>query len=177
MINKVSKEVRPRVKDFLNVASNSFKFLEEYGYMLKEERIATEYVVNDVIEVIYQNEKLDKLIIIHYEPIDIEQKDIDYLTVMIYKGEKSYKNKLELDIFIEKYHSDFDTNVLSDVNKNNKKSFKENMEASMLGYAYFLKDIGIKLISGNEWESGLIYDLSSAEEIIYKQQKKGLGNG
>lgn len=172
VINKVPIKIRPKVKSFLNAVDKHFSFLiKDYGYEFKEAKIATEYVVDNVIEVLYQNEELDRLIIIHYEPIDIDQEEADFITLIIYKGIEFRKNKLEFDLYIEKHNSVYDTSDLNEVNKNNKASFDENMETSVSGYAYFLKDIGINLVNGNEWENGLVYDFKAAEDMLYQAQK------
>ncbi len=107
VINKVPKDIKPKVRVFLNAVEKHFSFLKDYGYTFKEAKIATEYVVDNIIEVLYQNEKLDRLIIIHYEPIDIDEEEIDNITIMFYKGIKLRNNKLEFDMFIEKYNTDY----------------------------------------------------------------------
>ena len=60
--------------------------------------------------------------------------------------------------------------------KDNNDSFETNINKSLAGFAYFLKDTGAKLIDGSEWEEGLFYDWSSAEKMLYKEQKKRLDN-
>ena len=124
VLNKVSKKVKPKVKIFLDTTDKYFSFLKDYGYVFKGAKIATEYVVDNIIEVQYQNEKLDRLIIVHYEPIDIDDEEVDNISVIFYRGIKLHNSKLEFDLFIEKHNPDFDTNNLNDINKNNKGSFK-----------------------------------------------------
>lgn len=179
MINKISKEARPRVKDFLEVVSKYFQFLEEYGYNLREQRIATEYIVKDIVQVIYYNKSINRFIVIYYQPKDIDGEDVDLVTLSFYDDDDHIlsNNEILFSKYIEKYatENNIDLEKLKYLNKNNKETFRKNMEASMSGYVYFLKDIGMKLITGEEWEKGLIIDISSAETMLYEQQKKELG--
>lgn len=179
MINKISKSVRLNVETFFDVISKRFQFLKEYGYELKEKRIATEYAVEDVVEVLYYNKYINRLIVLHYEPKDIDGKFIDLLTLSLYNDDDHIlsNNEILFSKYIEKYASEnkIDLEKLDYPNLNGKETFKENLEVSISGYVYFLKGIGINLILGKEWEDGLKIDLSSAEEMLYKQQKKELG--
>jgi len=171
VINKVPKEIKPKVKAFLNAVEIHFQFLENYNYKVSKIGIATQYVVDNIIEVIYQNDKLDRLIVIHYEPKDIDDNNIDLVSLSIFNGIKLLDKELVLKKYLKKYKSDLEIEHLTYPNKNGKDSFKENMETSISGYAYFLSDIGINLVNGIEWEDGLLYDWSAAEDMLYQAQK------
>ena len=176
VLNKVSNDNRDKAKVFLNVVEKQFSFLKNYGYKFKEAKVATEYVVNDIVEVHYQNDELKRLIIIHYEPIDIDNKEIDLISISLFNGVTNLDKELVLKKYLKKYKSTLEIEHLTYPIKNNKSSFRENMKTSISGYAYFLKDVGENLIKGKEWEDGLIYDWSSAEDILYKAQKDALSD-
>ena len=172
VINKIPKDIRPKVKVFLNVVDKHFSFLLDQGYVIKKIEKSTRYsVANNIIEVFYKNEKSDRLIIVHYDPGENLEEEKDFIDISLYKGEDLHFDQLKFDMYLEKYLLETNFDSLNYPNKNNKGSFKENMEASISGFAYFLKDVGENLISGTEWEDGLRFDWSSAEDILYKAQK------
>ncbi len=177
VLNKVPKEIRPKVKVFLNAVDKHFSFLKNYNYKVKNIRIATEYAVDNIIEITYINKELNREIIIHYEPNNIDGDIIDLISVTFNNNRFNLNKELEFDIFIEKYNSKVDVDNLNYPAKNSKGSFKENMETSISGYAYFLKDIGINLVNGTEWEDGLVYDWSAVEDILYQAQKDVIYGG
>lgn len=176
VLNKIPKEIQPRVKVFLDSADVYFSFLSNYGYKIKEERIATEYAVKYIVEIRYKNEELDRIITVHYEPIDVFEKESDYLSVFLFNGIKLLNKKLELELYIKKYRPELNIEHLTYPMKDNNDSFETNINKSLAGFVYFLKDTGAKLIDGSEWEEGLFYDWSSAEKMLYKEQKKRLDN-
>ncbi len=57
-----------------------------------------------------------------------------------------------------------------------KETFEENLQNSIDGFAYLLKDVAINIVEGKEWENGLTFDWSSAEKILYREQKRNLSN-
>lgn len=171
VVNKVPKEIQPKVKAFLGSVEKYFSFLKDYNYVFNEAKIATEYVVDNIIEVSYKNEKLDRLIVINYEPNDIDNNVVDLVTVSLFSDIRLRNKELVLKKYLKKYKSDLEIEHLTYPSQNGKRSFEENMKTSISGYAYFLKDIGINLVKGTEWEDGLIYDWSAAEDILYKTQK------
>jgi len=173
--NKIPNELRPKVIAFLEAVDIYFSFLKDYEYYDIEQRVATQYVVKNVTEVLYKNEKLDRAIVIHYEPNNFEGKPIDLVSISIFDGIKFMIKELELELYIKKYKPEYEIEHLTYPNKNNKNTFKENMNTSVAGFAYFLKDTGMNLVNGSEWEDGLIFDWSSAEKILYKEQKRILG--
>lgn len=172
VINKIPNELRPKVTAFLNAVDVHFSFLSNYGYKIKEERIATEYTVKNIVEVLYKNEELDRVVLVHYEPINIFEQTVDLVSVSLFNGIKLLNKKLYLELYIKKYKPELDIEHLTYPNKNSKTTFEENMQTSITGFAYFLQDTGINLINGSEWEDGLIYDWSSAEKILYEEQKR-----
>ncbi len=172
VINKIPKDIRPKVKVFLNAVDKHFSFLLVQGYTIKKIEKSTRYsVANNIIEVFYKNEEFDRLIIVHYDPGNSLEEGKDFIDVSLFKGEDLHFGQLKFDMYLEKYLSERNFDNLNYPNKNNKGSFKANMEASISGYAYFLKDVGENLINGKEWEDGLRFDWSSAEDILYKAQK------
>ncbi len=175
-LNKISKKIRLKVKMFLSSVEASFSYLNEYNYKVKTVSIATEYVVDNIINVFYENKELNRKILIQYQPYDIDEEIVDLISVTIYKGVGMNFQELDFDIYLEKYKPDLDIEKLSSPMKNSNYTFKENIKTSIAGYAYYLKDIGLNLINGVEWEEGLVLDWSSAESMLYQQQKKFLGN-
>lgn len=177
VINKFSKEIRSKVKIFLDLIDRSFSFLENYGYNIKNERLASEFSVDDVVQVTYYNKEIDRLIAIQYEPKDIDGKSINLVTISFFKGDDPFlDDELKFDIYIRKYGNENQIDVLNlkYPDRNNESSFRKNLDISINGYLYYLKDIGISLINGDEWENNLIIDWSNAEKVIYNEQKKGL---
>ena len=172
VINKIPNELRPKVTAFLNAVDVHFSFLSDYGYLIKEERIATEYAVDNIIEVRYKNEDLDRVIIIHYEPKSIDNKDVNLISVSFFNGIKFLNRELGLEYYLKKYKPEFDLEHLTYFNRNSKATFEENIQTSIAGFAYLLQDTGINLVDGSEWEDGLTFDWSSAEKILYEAQKK-----
>lgn len=172
VLNKVPKDIKPKVKVFLKAVDKHFSFLLEKGYVIKKIEKSERYsVANNIIEVFYKNEKLDRLVIVHYDPGLSSEERKDFIDVSIYKGEDLHFGQLKFDMYLEKYLSATDFDSLNYPRKNNKSSFKENMETSITGYSYFLKDVGENIIDGKEWEDGLRFDWSSAEDILYQAQK------
>jgi hypothetical protein len=177
VLNKVTPEIRPKVTEFFNAVDNHFSFLKNYGFTDIEKKIATGYAVKDVVEVLYKNSKLNKTILIQYNPYDVFGNNIDYLHISLFKGVEYSNNELVLKLFIKKYKPELDIEHLTYPMKDNNYSFEININKSLLGFAYFLKDTGVKLIDGSDWEEDLFYDWSSAEKILYDEQKKKLDNG
>jgi hypothetical protein len=175
IINEVSAEVRPKVKEFLRLTDLHFSFLKNYGYNEKEEKIAKQYAVKNMIDVIYKNVHIDRAIVINFQPNKIDGSISNYLSVTFYKGIKFMDKELWLSLYIKKYKPDIDITLLNEIDKNNKPTFEENIAKAMSGFEYFVKDIGIGLVDGSEWEDGLIYDWSSAEKMLYDEQKRILG--
>lgn len=175
VLNKIPKELQPKVTAFLEAVDVHFSFLTDYGYKIKEEKIATQYAVKNIIEVLYKNEELDRIVIVHYEPNNIENNPVNLISISLFNGIKLLNKELELELYIKKYKPELDIEHLTYLSKNNKATFEENMQTSIAGFAYFLQDTGINLINGSEWEDGLIYDWSSAEKLLYEEQKRILG--
>lgn len=171
-INKISEEAQTRVLVFLEAVDKSFSFLNEYGYTIKEERLAPQYVVKDIFEVLYKNEDLDRVVRIQYQFYGYEGNPINLVTVSLFKGVKFLNTELGLEYYLKRYKPEFDMKHLTYPDKNNKATFEENMETSIAGFAYLLQDICVNLINGSEWEDGLTFDWSSAEKIMYEAQKK-----
>jgi len=176
LINEIPTEVRPRVSDFLRLTDAHFSFLKNYGYYEKEEKIARQYVVKNIIDVIYKNADIDRAIIIHFEPNDLDGSVTNHLSITFYDGIRLMNKQLWFNLYIKKYKPDIDTTLLTKIDKNNKSTFEENLETALTGFEYFIKDIGIGLIDGSEWEDGIFYDWSSASKILYDEQKRILGN-
>jgi hypothetical protein len=176
VVNKVPKELQSKVKTFLEAVNTNFSFLSNYGYKIKEEKVATQYVVKNIIEVLFKNEELDRVVLIHYEPNDLNGNTIDLISVSLFNGIRLLNKKLLLELYIKKYKSDLKIEHLTYPSMNNKTTFEENMNTSLAGFAYFLHDTGINLVNGTEWEDGLIYDWSSAEKMLYNEQKRILGD-
>jgi len=176
LIDEIPTELRPRIIEFLKLTDKHFSFLNDYGYSVKEEKIAKQYAVKNIIEVVYKNPNIDRAIIIHFEPNDIFGVIANYLSVSFYNGIKFLDRKLLFELYIKKCKPDIDTTFLTKIDKNNKSSFEENLETAMAGYEYFLKDIGIGLINGTEWEDGIYLSWDSASKILYDEQKRILGN-
>ena len=172
LINELPKEIQSKVTAFLKAVDVCFVFLNDYGYIIKEKRIAKQYVVKNIIEVLYQNDELERVVLIYYQPNDIDGNEYNYISVSIYNEIKSFNKKLLLELYIKKYKPELDVKQLTYPNQNNKLTFEENILTCVSGFAYFLSDAGINLINGSEWEDGLIFDWSSAEKILYEEQKK-----
>ena len=177
MINiKVSRKNKLKVSAFVNATKKYFKFLEDYNYTLKSITTSKQHSVKDIIEIRFENEEIDRLILIIYEPDDIKGNVIDLLGISFYNGIKSLNKELVFEKFLEKYKPELEIEHLIYPNKNNKDSFDENVELSLSGLSYFIKEVGISLVDGTDWEDGLFYDWSSAQETLYKEQKKQLGD-
>ncbi len=78
------KEIKPKVEVFVNAAKYHFDFLKDYNYNIEKIGIATKYVVDYITEVVYQNDALDRKLVIHYEPIDIDNDVVDLVSIYIY---------------------------------------------------------------------------------------------
>ena len=170
--NKIPNELQSKVIAFLNAVDTHFSFLSDYGYTVKQERLATQYVVDNIIEVSYKNEDFDRIIRIQYEPKDLDNKDVDFISVSIFEVIRFLNKEIKFALYIKKYKPDFDIEHLSYCNKNKQASFEENIHTAIAGFAYLLKDIGINLVNCSEWEDGLTFDWSSAEKMLYEAQKK-----
>lgn len=173
VINKVPSKLKAKVASFLSSIDKHMVFLKDFGYNLQDIKIATEYAVDYVIEVIYRNEKLNRIMVIHYEPIDIDENTVDLLTLHFYNDKFMLdKNKLEFDKYLKKYIPEVDLQSLNYPNKNNRPTFEENIDISVSGYSYYLKESANDILIGMEWEDGLTFDWSSAEDVLYKAQKR-----
>ncbi len=147
----------------------------ELGYSDIEERIADQYVVKNVVEVNYRNLSLDRLVSIEYTPNTLDNKPENFIGVSLFKDIKLLKQELDFRLYVKKYHPDFEFTHLSYFMKNNKTSFEENLNISLAGFSYILQEMGENLLKGSEWENGLIVDWSSASSVLYKEQKRILG--
>lgn len=166
--NKITEELKPRISFFLEFVKMYFSFLQEFGYLDIEERIAEEYVVKNIVEVRYKNKFLNQIVNIHFEPIDIDNNPINLINLFILRNEGI--EKLNFELYINKYYPQIDTTHLSYPKKNEGQTLKTAIQISCAGYSYLLKDIGLDLLNGLEWEDGLIHTWSSASEILYKEQ-------
>ncbi|MFP9097907.1 hypothetical protein ACLI09_02535 [Flavobacterium sp. RHBU_24] len=173
-LNKITEETRPRVLSFLNAVKTHFSFLTDLGYKDIEERIATEYVVKNIVEIRYKNISLNQTINIHYEPNDINNKSVDLVNLFILKGDFMDK-KLNFALYLNKYYPEIETKHLSYPKANEIQTFDEAMQITSAGYSYLVKDVGLSLVKGLEWEDGLIYTWSSAAKSLYSEQKRILG--
>lgn len=176
VLNKITSDFRHNVKTFFDLVDLHFSFLKKYGYRVKETRLATQYSVSNIVEVIFENTDLERIIVLHYEPNDLDGNAVHLISVSLFNRIKNQNKELELGLYIKKYKPELDIEHLKYPMKNYNGNFEESINKSLSGFAYFLKDEGINLIKGSEWEDGLFYDWSSAEKILYKEQKKNLGN-
>lgn len=182
VINKITKEVKPRVKTFFKGVETHFAFLKEHGYIAIGERLPSGYAVKDIVEFLYINHSSGRAIIIHFEPNNLEGDSINLISINLYKGARMindnllWDKQLVLSLYVEKYKHEFDILHLTYPDKNKEDSFEKNLNISLSGWAYFLKDIGINLVNGSEWEDGLFYDWSSAGKMLYDEQKRILEN-
>ncbi len=153
--NKYPKEIRPKVEGFVHAAKTHFGFLKDYDYKITKIGIATEYVTDYITVIVYQNDVLNRKMIIYYQPFNSYDDMIDLVSVDIYNTNiESYKGELELTDYIKQHKLDIETEHLTYPNKHGKGSFKENMEAGISSFASIVKEIWMDFINGSKWEEG-----------------------
>ncbi len=149
------KEIRPKVEVFVNAVKHHFGFLIDHGYRINKIGLATQYVVDHITEIIYQNDAINRKIVIQYQPINVRNENIDLISVFIFNTSlESYKGELRLTNYIEKHKLNMDIDHLYYPNKHGKGSFKENMEAGISNCASIVKEIWMDFINGSKWEEG-----------------------
>lgn len=172
--NKVFIEKCPRTKIFLEMVNRFFSFLKDYEYQFKEIKLETDYVLEDIVEVLYENKNLNRLIVIHYEPNDSYGNKIDFISLSLFKDRILQTKELVFKKYLYKYRPDIQIEHLSYLRINNKATFEDNMRISISGFSYFLSDIGVNLLNGSEWEDGLIYDWFCINDIFNISPKECL---
>lgn len=168
-------DTQSRISVFFKLVKENMSFLENLGYVDIEEKLATQYVVKDIVEVLYKNINLDRVIIVYFEPNSIDNTISNFLSVSIYNGIELMDRELLFILYINKYMPEVDVDCLTYIDKNKGNSFEENIQTSLAGYTFFLKEIGSQLLDGSEWEDGLYYSMASAEKLLYEQQKRIFG--
>ncbi|HET6243767.1 MAG: hypothetical protein H0V01_05560 [Bacteroidetes bacterium] len=170
-IKNLPKDIGQKILIVVKNTKSIFQPLKSYDYVLEKIEFDKSLVIKYALNIIYSNHSANRKIIIHYEPIDIENKSIDMLTLHIIKMNDSEK-EIEFYRFLKKCDIQIDLDTLLYINHDKSWSFKENTKVVLKLNLLYLTTLAENIITGKKWEEGLKFKWDEQlEKMIYEEQK------
>jgi len=170
-------EIESRLKLVIQRLESVFCGLSYFGYEYigceKDQNLAIDFAMNCN----FSNQKIDRNIRIHYEPIDFEKNDVDLITIRIEKISNPEEN-IYFVKFLEHCLNDyqFDRNSLLRVNYGKYGTFEENLEKTLNLNLMYLIEFGKSILDGNSWSDHMKLEIDdNLWDTLYSKQKDILG--
>ncbi len=172
-------EARRRVVQEL--VESTFSPLKNMGYEYVGTSDDTTVVVKHVMESVFTNTKVDRKVVMTYEPIDVERKDVDFLSLEIYKLSSKREH-----IYVPEYLSqleqvDANMEYLKYINRGKEGTFRQKASVSINLYWMYLMEFCKDILEGNAWHDGMGLEMTEDMwNVLYDKQKEivyqSLGN-
>ena len=158
-LTNVPNNIASKLNSVIQSTKLHFDELSVFNYVFEEESFDTSLVVPYPINISFINVNLGLKVVVHYEPLDIDEVEIDLIAVDIQKIEDS-NDLIDFERFIEKYHSNLniDLDYLFYVNKGKDGSFSEKVDEVIQLNLKYLIELGEEIICGKEWHNDLKFD-------------------
>ena len=168
----IPTNIKGKIDAFSRRTKFYFSELRSYGYEFVGEEFNDALIVKYPYRIMYQNLNLGLDIVIHFQPLDIDLNQIDFLSVDIRKSENKRK-VINLSKLVEHQQPEFDSDYLLFVNNKKNGTFEENLNITLQLQLMYLLEVAKKIILGEVWSDEFKYVWSEQlDKVLYEKQQQ-----